>query len=159
MQALVADVKAGWIVEMKWGQSNALKYVFAKVEMLESQFPPYTETLAILGTAGSSGDYKSYNASVIRILTNQKGRKGRGRQYIGGMASNLTDFGVFKSAIASTWATHLANCVALYGPGGSSAFRLGVHGRLASAPFYDMVNLVLNPVEGLQRRRNIGVGI
>lgn len=156
---LIADIKTGWIDQVKWCQSDGLKYVNMKLHHVGSSTPDTNEVLAINGGTGSSSEYKPFNAHIIRIQSVQAGRSGRGRVYIGGIASNLTDFGFIKTAILATWATKLAAITAMFGPTATSDFQLGVNAHTEVDNWKAMQSLSINPVEGIQRRRNIGVGI
>lgn len=156
---LVTDLKATWIPQVKWIQQDQLRYVNARVQLLESQFAAYSEALNISGSAGGSNDYKTYNAHILQLRTALLGRRGRGRQYIGGVALNLTDKGIIKSDIITTWNNHIANLAAAYLSGGTSNFRLVVNPHTNTDAHQDVTSITLNPIEGIQRRRNIGVGI
>lgn len=159
LAGLITDIQTSWINQVKWCQSDGLKYVNAKFHQVGSAAADINQVLSIVGGTGSSSEYKPFNAHIIRIQTGLGGRTGRGRVYIGGIASNLTDFGFVKSSILSTWATKFTAILAAFGAGGTSAFRLGVNPHTETDDFKLCVSLSLNPVEGVQRRRNIGVGI
>lgn len=159
MPELVTDLKATWIPQVKWIQQDQLRYVGARVQILESQYAAYSEALNVAGSAGGSNDYKTYNAHILQLRTPFLGRTGRGRQYIGGVALNLTDKGIIKSDIVTSWNNHILTLVDTYCQSGVSNFRLVVnpHGPTVNAKI--VTSITLNPIEGIQRRRNIGVGI
>lgn len=159
LPTLIQDVKDNWITHVKWCQSDGLKYINMKLHHVGSLTPDTNEVLAINGGTGSSSEYKPFNCHIIRIQSEVAGRIGRGRVYIGGIASNLTDFGFIKTSILATWATKLQLITAAFGPSATSDFQLGVNPHTETDDFKPMQSLSINPVEGIQRRRNIGVGI
>lgn len=159
MADLVTDLETTWIPHVKWIQQDQLRYVGARVQILESQFAAYSKALNISGSAGGSNDYKTYNAHILQLRTALAGRTGRGRQYIGGVALNLTDKGIIKSDIITSWGNHIATLVGQYCNTGVSEFRLVVNPHTNVDQSKEVTSITLNPIEGIQRRRNIGVGI
>lgn len=156
---LITQVKNNWINEVKWIQTDGVKYINMKMHNVGASQVDRNEVLSVVGSAGGSDEYKPFNAHIIRIQSAFAGRKGRGRVYIGGLATNFTSFGVIKATILSTWATHLTNIVNAFGPSGSTDWSLGVNAHNETDDFHAMQSLSINPVEGIQRRRNIGIGI
>jgi len=160
MSALADEVDANWLNVIKSLVSDDLKWVNINVRLLESQFATFNKVVSINGVAGSSNQNFPQVAFIIRLRAATSGRHSRGRVYIGGVLSGTLQAGFWRSDLVTSWTNRLADVVALWGPAGTSSFRLGIAPKVNStANWLQMVQMQLAPTAGTQRRRNIGVGV
>lgn len=97
-------------------------------------------------------------AALFSIRTNTPGRQGHGRFYMAGVHVTSVINSVMPAATQTSYATRAGEIVARYKSGGTGPITLGVCPRLTPSDFKAMVAIVVRPVLGIQRRRNIGVG-
>jgi len=159
MQTLATEFRDSWINRVRSVQSGAIKHTVVQVRMLESQFATFNLTVNLDGTNSNSNEYKLTVAHIIRLRSALIGRHGRGRVYIGGLAFNLTQNGFLTTNILETWNTQLGHIMDVFGPAGSSEFRMVLIPRTNPQGFTDVTSLQMAPTEGSQRRRNVNVGI
>ena len=159
MDALMAEFRDNWVLEVRTRQNTLLVHTSLTCTMLESQFAPRSLTLNLPGTLGSSNEWKLVSAHVIRLRSATIGRHGRGRVYIAGQAFNEAQNGLVSNTTVTAWNSRLATILSVFGPSGTSDFRLVILPRNNPQGALDVVNMSLAPTEGTQRRRNVGVGI
>jgi hypothetical protein len=160
MQVLAQSLADNWVAGIKFRQTRDVRYRLITVRLLESQFPPFNLSVSIDGLATVNTANLPFTAVILRIRTAQIGRHGHGRVYIGGLPEAVTEGGFVGSSELGFYNQFIGAMMAAYGPGGSEPFRLGVTRKVSpSANFLDAVSMDVSPTLGVQRRRNMGVGI
>lgn len=158
--SLLADaVEASWIGNIRMLHSGSVRYNRIRVRMLESQFATFEKTVNIGGNWGAVNEIWSFVCFVLRLRTAIHGRTGRGRIYISGVLAGFTDKGFVTSDQIVAFNTRIAFIMEVFGPGGSSDFKLGVCNKNPPFAFKEVTSMQVAPVTGCQRRRNVGVGI
>lgn len=97
-------------------------------------------------------------AALFSIRTPQPGRHGHGRFYMGGVHGSSVVDSVMPSATLTNYQSKAASIVARFKVGGAGPLQLVVCRRSNPADKFFMTDIVVRPVFGIQRRRNIGVG-
>lgn len=159
LQTLADEIAASWIGEIRFEHSASVKYTRIRVLMLESQFAAHEKTVNINGSWGGDDGIHTFTCFIIRLRTATIGRRGRGRQYISGVLKGWTVNGFVHPDNINSWNNRFQNIMAVFGPGGSSLARLGVCNHRAPFVFHEVTSLQIAPTLGVQRRRNIGVGL
>ena len=160
LQALALDVIANWINLVKQRVSGDLVWNQVQVRLLSSQFATHNETISIGGTAGTSNQLWGVHAFILRIRAATIGRSSRGRVYIPGVLPGQMQAGFWQASTVQAWFNITNAVMEAYGPGGTSPFRLGIAPKVNStANFKEAVSLQLGPLPGVQRRRQVGIGI
>ena len=158
--ALADEVETSWVNQVKLMQTDALHYFGIRVRLLESQFDTFTKPISINGTNSSESFQETFIAHTLRLRTGLLGRKNSGRVYIGGIKHDTHFQGVIGAPVTTNWQNKIDAIMAVFGPSGSSTFRLGVTSKTAPGPdFHTVARIELSTVVGIQRRRNWGVGI
>ncbi len=158
MQNLANEVETGWINFWRVRQVTNLVYSRIKVQMLQSQFAPFEKVISLAGGLGGSDEFKVFLCHIVRLRTATAGRQGRGRIYLAGPFPSAAQFGIIRPEHMNTYQNVINNVMGVFGPTGSSAFRLVVHPHAANGIPKDVISLSIAPLESVQRRRNIGVG-
>lgn len=155
------DIVANWIPNIGQLQNAVLTYVGVAVKCLQPAESTTSFFAVSIGGSSFALAYSlSYPALVVKIETATPGYRGRGRFYIAGLPGAGYDSGRFNSATLSVINTEIANVWAAYGPSSSiSPMQIGVMGRDITSTFHPATNLLPRAVPGVQRRRNLGVGI
>lgn len=160
LSTLADDVQANWIPQVRASQSVILTYIDIAVKMLESQFPTFHKTVNLPATGGGGNNTNvAFLAAVWRLRGNIIGRHGRGRLYIAGMHQQFSTDGIINAASINVWRNFQNNIMGVYGPGGSSPFRLVICPSKPPFNTVDVISMDIAPTWGTQRRRNIGRGI
>lgn len=159
MDLLAQTVETNWIGNIRMLHSGSVRYNRIRVRMLESQFATFEKTINVTGNYGAVDEIWSFVCFVLRLRTATIGRRGRGRIYISGVLAGFTDQGFVTADQISDWDERIAILMALYGPGGTSEFDLGVCNKSAPFAFKPVTSMQVAPTTGCQRRRNIGRGI
>jgi len=159
MSALADDVQGGWIQQVRPGQVGPVKYTDIAVTLLESQFPTFHKTVNIDSTGGTTGELSTVLSLVFRLRGAIRGPHARGRVYIPGVHQNVQNAGVITPENIIGWQNRFANILALYGPGGSSTFRLVICPSKPPFNTVDVATMDIAPTLGTQRRRGVGRGI
>jgi hypothetical protein len=158
--SLLADaISATWIPNVRLMQTAALIYTGIKVQMLESQFPPFVKTVNVAGQFGHDDQMTTYSAFVLRLRTAFAGKTGRGRLYIAGVLKGWTTNGLVTQDRINAWNLEIVDIMQAHGPGGTSDFKLGVCPSKAPFNFKPVTSMQIAPTLGVQRRRNIGIGV
>lgn len=97
-------------------------------------------------------------AAVFSIRTGTPGRHGHGRFYMGGVQQDSVVNSAMAAGTQASYALRAGEIVTRYNASGPSLLILGVAPRDDPSAFIPMTNIVVRPVYGIQRRRNIGVG-
>jgi hypothetical protein len=160
MSALADEFQAGWITRFRNLISGDVTWVSIQVRLLESQFATFTKTISVTGNTGTSNQFYSFACYCLRLRAATIGKRSRGRVYFPGVQSGVTTLGFWTSTIVENWNVQIANVMAIFGPGGSSTFRLGIGPKTGTtANFKEVVQMQLAPTPTVQRRRNIGIGV
>lgn len=160
MSQLATEFSDTWVTHVRSQQVQDLKYVAVKVQLLESQFAAFTLPLSVNGNSGGNNNDKTTYCHIIRKRSALIGKHGQGRAYIGGIANNADQLSFLDQGRITAWTTRLASIMAVFGPGGSSTFRIGITRKVQpAANFLELVTMQIAPQYGLQRRRMVGRGI
>lgn len=159
MSALADEFTATWVTQMKGGQSQAYVHSQIKVRMLESQFPPFIKTINLAGANQFDDELFTPTAFVIRLRTDFVGRQGRGRIYLGGVNKGWTTNGLVDADVITSFNNRFATILGQFGLGGASAFDLVVLPHNPPFSVRNVTSMQLAPTLGVQRRRNIGIGV
>jgi hypothetical protein len=157
--AIAAEIVAGWMPNILWFSKSNFRYNSILVQHA-TQPTLQTVNLPIVvdGNVVNDPRMPPFVACVLKISTLQGGRTGRGRIFLAGVGADSLTSGVFTASFISTRQPKIDALKARYGLSGSSQLRLGLFNRTTNA-FNGMSNLVLRPTPGVQRRRNIGIGV
>lgn len=159
-EALAQAVIDNWIENVRFRQTRNVRYNLVQVRLLESQFDTHNRTVAIDGLATDNTADPLVTAVILRLKTSLIGRQNRGRLYIGGHESPVTSNGNIEPTVLNNWNIRLATIMGVFGPNGTSQFRIGLAPKQNSAAnFKALTNIEVAPTIGVQRRRNKGVGI
>jgi hypothetical protein len=155
------DVVANWITHVKILQNAFLTYIALSVKNLDDPTGPTTTfPLSIGGGSFATGYVLGMPALIIKIQTALGTRAGRGRSYICGLPGAGYDQGHFDSGTQTSINAVVANLVDAYvSTSTTSPMTIGVRGRASGAAFHPAIGLIGRPVPGIQRRRNLNVGI
>jgi hypothetical protein len=159
MSALADDLAVNWIGVVRARMSSAVRYVAITVRLLESQFPPFTKTLSVFGSQQFDNELDTFKAFVLRLRSAEIGKRGRGRIYVPGVMKGWTTEGIVDDDVQVAWNNNIATLMATYGPGGSSPFRLTICPSKPPFSTREVTSMQVAPTLGIQRRRNIGVGV
>jgi hypothetical protein len=103
-----------------------------------------------------------YHPSVcilVSVRTGVGGPHGHGRFYLPGLHYDWVENGQLRVDIVDYVQGFMNNLVGKFKSGGTRPITLGVSPRSSPVDFLSMTNLIVRRVCGIQRRRNIGVGI
>lgn len=159
LQTLADHVAANWLAQIRLRHTGSVVYQAIKVRMLESQFPTHIKTVNVPGSWGADNEVSTVLCFLLRLRSAEIGRRGRGRLYIPGVLKGWTINGLVTESQILGWDQTIANLMAVYGPNGSSSYRLTI---VPSKPPFDtreVVSMQIAPALGVQRRRNIGIGV
>lgn len=158
-QSIVTDIVNNWIPQaIRFsGTQCVYKSVLAQC-VNEPTLPTFTLAINIAGTQFDDQRCPGTTASVVKLSTGTGGRHGRGRIFFPGPASDAFQFGVHQATFSGQAQGFLDTLMAHYGPEGSSDLRLGILNR-ATKQLTFVTGMQLRTVPGVQRRRNIGIGI
>jgi hypothetical protein len=160
MEALATEVAGDWIDQCHFKQTRNVKYIGVFVRLLESQFPTFQKIVNIDGVATASGNDMTFHAFIIRLYGNIVGRHGRGRVYIGGIKNDATFNGFITQTYFDQWQISRGVWLNKWGPNGTSTFRLGITRKQnPTANFVPVIDIKVASTLGVQRRRNLLVGI
>lgn len=157
--AIAVEILNNWIPQAIKFSGTQFSYRSILVQCVnDPTLPTFTLALNVAGTQFDDQRCQGYVTSVIKLATNTGGRHGRGRIFFAGPASDAFQFGFHQATFSSQAAGFLATLMARYGPGGSSNLRLGILNR-ATKTLTPVTGMTLRPIPGVQRRRNIGIGV
>jgi len=159
LSALADHIAANWLLTIKTGQTSALVYNSIKVRLLESQFPTFVKTVNIPGAFGFDDEVSTVLSFILRLRSSEIGKRGRGRLYLAGVLKGWTTLGLVDSDILVAWNNRIATLMGVYGPSGSSTYRLSIVPSKAPFTVRSVTSMQIAPTLGVQRRRNIGIGV
>lgn len=158
-QAIVTDIVNNWIPQAIRFSGTQFFYKSVLAQCVNDPTKPtFTLAVNIAGTQFDDQRCPGTTASVIKLSTGTGGRHGRGRIFFAGPASDAFQFGIHQATFSGQAAGFLATLMARYGPGGTSNLRLSILNR-SNNTLIPVTGMQLRTVPGVQRRRNIGIGI
>lgn len=157
--AIAAEISANWMPNILWFSKSNFLY---NSILVQHATQPTQQTvnlpIAVNGNVVNDTRMPPFVAVVLKIQTLQGGRSGRGRIFIAGCGGDSLTNGVHTASFISTRQPKIDALKTRYGLSGTSQLRLGLFNRTTSA-FNGMSNLTLRAVPGVQRRRNVGIGV
>jgi len=153
-------VKTLFIIQVKALQNEHLLY-----QTLETRrIAPNANVVTVESLLGFTGDLAGVGAhpviaAIFTIQTATPGRHGHGRFYMGGVHQESILNGVVEPNAFAAYSTKAGIITTRFGPNATSGINLGVKQQHPSNNFIAMQQLIARSVFGVQRRRNIGVGI
>lgn len=163
-QAIANDVLTNWVNRFKQRQVSSLKYTNILVQNEDNpNLAPFSLAIDVPGTHFNEDRMPSFTCLVLKKLTERAGRHGRGRVYLAGPSTDDAQVGIMTSSFIAGFKTVcLDPAKASYvGPGHTSALDLCVREEAPDGTFvyHPLIDLQLRNTYGVQRRRNIGVGV
>jgi hypothetical protein len=159
LSAIAEDVNTFWVNVVSAEQTASLVYNGIRVRMLESQFPTFTKTINRPGAFGTDDQMLTFSAFILRLRAAEIGRRGRGRLYIAGLLKGWYVNGVVTAATITRWQLVINQLMGSYGPTGNRPYKLCIVPSKPPVEHRDVTTMSIAPTLGVQRRRNIGVGI
>lgn len=158
-QSIAVEIANNWIPQAIKFSGTQFSYRSILVQCVNDPTKPtFTLAINIAGTQFDDQRCQGYVASVIKLASGTGGRHGRGRIFFAGPASDAFQFGFHQATFSGQAAGFLNTLMARYGPGGSSNLRLGILNR-STKTLTPVTGMTLRPIPGVQRRRNIGIGV
>lgn len=162
-ESQVADViESKWIARVRLRQVNELSYQSIKVQKrVAGPPPPFIKQLNILGNEGAGTQLFTFTATVIQLFTATGGRRGRGRVYIAGHVNGAFVNHLIEVGQANFWNTVTLPALRASFLSGSndSGITLGVMDKNDPSLFAGCTGMQVRSLVGMQRRRNLGIGI
>lgn len=160
-EQVATEIRTQWCT--MWAVRQASTFGWRNISIFRpgTSFTPSNFPIVVNGTDGvdASGG-TNVTGLKIRILTAFAGKRGRGRFYLPAVRDQYIEFGEYNAqAITNITPTITAVESRYKSPGGSGPIHLGVRGRGTNDEFHPMIALSMSVIPGIQRRRNIGVGI
>lgn len=155
-------IRDQWLDQIKTLHTSNL--VYNTITVKDLQLPlvaPTTLAINIPGTIGSDSNMLPFASMVILKQTASSGRHGHGRYYVGGLptvayasglltAARITGFETMRTVLEPRW----------IGGSATAGLQMGVVDKSGGGVvFRALVRIVARSIVGVQRRRNIGVGI
>jgi len=156
------EIRDGWLTIIKAKQSAYLSWRDIAVDTIGDPSPPLHLPVNLGGAdAVDSGLSHPVINWKLRVATTVGGKRGRGRIYIPGIRYSHWQFGQMTSFGVTDMQPVVDALKARYvGAGGTSDLFLGVLPRDgSSSDFLTATDITQSLTPGIQRRRNIGVGI
>lgn len=155
-------IAAQWLDQIRPFQHSGAQWVSVQAHQVD---PPALVTFnkpVVLFGSGTSQDESdlSFVSRKIWLKSNSGGRHGRGRFYIPGTSRSSWTNGRIKQASITAGQPLINTLMARFtGPNPSTGLNLVIKtkGNTSGAIFVDFMEQA--PIVGVQRRRNIGVGI
>jgi len=157
--AISEELKPNWITVLRNVQNNQLQWVEISVQRVDTagfSADVFTVTAAAGSLSGPAA--LTFACPVVSIRTGVAGRAGHGRFYIFGLHGESIDNGSFESGAFAAYQVRVNDLKNRYKSGGTGPITLGVCSRSNPIDFKPMTDLIVRPVLGVQRRRNLGVG-
>lgn len=162
LSQVTTELVNGWITILRATQTNSIIYRNVSVYEVGTGVTPTNLPMNLQGQ-----DLGDPNASMpvlavkLRIRTGIAGRTGRGRIYVFGIRQAHWSFGQLTAAGITTWQGRVDALKQRYiGPNQTGPMNLGVMNRSDDPSAFKLADeLTLSTIPGIQRRRNLGVGI
>jgi hypothetical protein len=157
--AISEELKPNWITVLRSAQNNTLAWTQITVQKVDAPAGPI-DVFPITAAPGSLVGEPAPTAlcPLVSIRTQTPGRAGHGRFYIFGMHRESILNGQFQPDALNFYKVQVAQIENRYKAGGSGPITLGVCSRANPGDIKLMTALIVRPIFGIQRRRNIGVG-
>jgi hypothetical protein len=157
----IRDVWLGGAHGIRWIQTSTC--VWSLVQVYDAGSPslsPISLTISVAGNETSFSDaLPPYEALILRIRADAFGKHGRGRVYIPGVTVGTFAAGVLSSSAITALSPILAQLTAGFITSGGTGFSVGIAPRNSPVDFHLADRFEVAPTSGVQRRRNIGIGI
>jgi hypothetical protein len=159
-EALTIELRDHWMIEMQSCQNQNFSWRRIAVQDITTSGNPVlvTDIAPIAGILTGAGAHPSL-AVVFSLRTAIPTKAGRGRFYMPGVHGQSILNGRVEPNAQIVFNGAATNLLARYGPSASSAFSLKVVPRSDPSAHKQVINILARGVFGIQRKRNIGVGI
>jgi len=153
------ELKPNFITQLRNVQNNQCSWTQISVQNVGTGAGP-ADVYSITGAAGSLSGAGAVPAicPVVSIRTGTAGRHGHGRFYIMGLHAESIANGTFQTDALAAYQTYVNNIKNRYKSGGTGPITMVVCPRSDPMSYHVMTDLIVRPIFGIQRRRNIGVG-
>lgn len=161
LPAVCVDIRDNWLNSMSNCSTSSFAYTLVKAETVGTSTPPSPATLAVaVGGVGTPTTNHVVLCFIFKLRTQIGGRRGRGRIYVMAPRADWIANSVPTGAgSAFMTGTVIPALMARYGPSGVSPLILGVASREDPTDCKPIESIAVASYMGVQRRRNIGVGI
>lgn len=156
------EIRDNWLTIIRAKQSALLAWRDIRVDTIGDPSPPLHLAINIGGLDSVDSGLSHPTISwKLRISSNTGGKRGRGRIYVPGIRYSHWQYGQLTSFGFTDLQPVVDSLTARYiGAGGTSELFLGILPRGGSSgDFVTATSLSQSLTPGIQRRRNIGVGI
>lgn len=161
LSAAADEFQNQWITNVKPRQIGNVQWTKIQVYNLSNPvLAPFEKSINILGTNSTTTLSRTFDCFVLKVQTAIAGRHGHGRIYLPGLHEGFLSNGLFQQSQVDAWATQLAIIKARFiGPPAAGPMTLAVREKAAPHTMTLATNILLRNIPGVQRRRNIGVGV
>lgn len=161
LPAVCTDIRDNWLASMSNCSTSSFTYTLVRADRVDVASPPSPATLAVaVAGVGTPTTNHVVLCFIFKLRTGVGGRRGRGRIYTmaprADWISNSVPTGAGSAFMTGTVIPAL---LARYGPTGASPLILGVASRDDPTDIKSVESIAVANYMGVQRRRNIGVGI
>jgi len=161
-QQVANELRDNWLTIIAAGQVNTFAWRNISVTRLGSNTSPLNLAINVQGVDGVDNLGGTQITCVKwRIHTGLAGKRGRGRIYLPAFRSVYWSAGQLTATGITNITPRITAIKARYvGSGSSGPIKLGIQGRdLQAGGFIAADDISLSLTPGVQRRRNLGVGI
>jgi len=154
------EIVANWIGPIRAQQMTT--FTWTGVSVTRVGVPPgvtFNRAISLAGLVGGSQAIHSVLCVLIRKQTATSGRMGRGRCYISGNRPDAMENDVFNAGNLAAWIAVAATLNGRFKVGGSGPLTLQVGHGTSTSDYHGVTDLSVPNRWGIQRRRNVGVGI
>jgi hypothetical protein len=159
--AINSAIQTYWIAQVKTGQLSSIVYKLIQIRRVSViGDPTWNFAVSITASGGSAIETWGPLCQLYSFHTLTPGRTGRGRYYLSGQYGGDVQANQWSSARYSAMATLASNLTTRWlGASPTSGYNLCVCSRESLPTAHYVTEIVPQPVPGVQRRRNYGVGI
>lgn len=162
-QAIAQDVFDNWIMKVTIHTGSAVNYFNVLVQNLSNpNEAPFSLAVNRSGQSFAANTMGPFTCKVFKFLTARAGRHGRGRCFIPGIDAQHITLGQLNSGyITNVNSQVITPIMARFGPGGTSNLNLCVRENDGTdvGIFNPVISIQCRAQLGVQRRRNIGIGV
>lgn len=161
LPAICTEIRDFWCSPMSNCSTSSFSYTLIRAERVDTSTPPTPATLAVaVAGVGTPTTPHVVLAFIFKLRTVVGGRRGRGRIYVMAPRADWVANSVPTGAgSAFMTGTVIPAIMGRYGPTGVSPLILGVCSREDPTDIKGVESIAVASYMGVQRRRNIGVGI